>query len=455
MALAWLLLISGLVISSVAIFYSVTGLAAIFSAAVIPIIIMGGSLEVGKIVTALWLHKYWKKAPFLMKSYLVIAVFVLMLITSLGIFGFLSKAHNDQILVTGDIDSQIALYDEQINIERENIENSRKLIKQLDDVVIKKTEQEGREYKDKNNNTVKEDVAERALQIRRSQSKDRAKLTKDIELAQTKIIEIQQKKAPIASEARKVQAEVGPIKYVAKFIYGEADQNLLEKAVTWMILTIIFVFDPLAILLLLASQWTFGWLKNQNNPPSIEKKDLNNNNPKTPTSGRKLSDIKPKNNEKVSTNKSEESLPSAVDDAAEVMSQHKPIVIDGEVYDEEGGDLEPPILPAEENEIEPLTEKELDKIKELADVNEDDLKNVSTLFPEETWQKEIIDEATKEKPNTILGEAETIEPKDPLEDWNLMIEQAEKAVEEEKAQKKMASYMTKENNEQIKKVREE
>lgn len=440
MALAWLLLLSGLVISSVAIFYSVTGLAAIFSAAVIPIIIMGGSLEVGKIVTALWLHKYWKKAPFLMKSYLVIAVFVLMLITSLGIFGFLSKAHNDQILVTGDIDSQIALYDEQINIERENIENSRKLIKQLDDVVIKKTEQEGREFKDKNNNTVKEDVAERALQIRRSQAKDRARLTKDIEIAQTKIIEIQQKKAPIASEARKVEAEVGPIKYVAKFIYGDADQNLLEKAVTWMILTIIFVFDPLAILLLLASQWTFGWLKNQNNPPSSGGKKIDDDPDNFDDSGlgRKLSDIKTKKYKKEITRSTEESsLPSAVDDAAEVMSLNKPIVVDDEVYDEEGGDLEPPILPAEKNEIEPLTEKELDKIKELADVNEDDLKNVSKLFPEENWQKEII------------------KPTDPLEDWNSMIEQAEKAVEKEKAQKKMASYMTKENNEQVKKVREE
>lgn len=275
MVFGFILLLVALTISAVAAFYSIAGLVAIFSSAVIPIIIMGSALEIGKITATVWLHKYWKWAPWQFKVYLIPAIIVLMMITSMGIFGFLSKAHSDQTLVTGEYSSQVSLLDEQINIERENIENSRKLIKQLDDVVIKKTEQEGREYKDKDNNTVKEDVAERALQIRRTQSKDRARLTKDIELAQTKIIELQQKKAPIASQARKVEAEVGPIKYIAALIYGDnPDSNLLERAVRWVIILIVFVFDPLALVLILAADQTFAWYGKNRRPLVVNQESI-------------------------------------------------------------------------------------------------------------------------------------------------------------------------------------
>ena len=122
MILAWLLLLTGLTISAVAIYYSVVGLTAIFSAAVIPIIIMGSALEVGKLVCASWLKENWERAPVYMKSYMITAVMILMLITSMGIFGFLSKAHNDQNLVSGDVQSKIAIYDEKIKTEKENIE---------------------------------------------------------------------------------------------------------------------------------------------------------------------------------------------------------------------------------------------------------------------------------------------------------------------------------------------
>jgi len=265
MASAFLTLLTGLAISAVAIYYSVIGLAAIFSAAVIPIIVMGAILEVSKLVAAWWLKANWYRAPFLLKSYMLVSVIVLMLITSMGIFGFLSKAHSDQAITTGDVQAQVYLIDEQIKVERENIANAQSLIKQLDDAVLGiNASGVDREIRLRDGTTRTQSAAERALQVRRSQAKDRANLTSQIEEAQQKILALQQKKAPIASNLREVEAKVGPIKYIAQLIYGEnPDNNLLEKAVTWVIITIVFVFDPLAVLLLLASQMSFQWARQE------------------------------------------------------------------------------------------------------------------------------------------------------------------------------------------------
>jgi hypothetical protein len=265
MPLAILTLFTGLAISAVAIYYSVIGLAAIFSAAVIAIMVMGAILEVAKLVAAWWLKANWDRAPLLLKSYMLVAVVVLMLITSMGIFGFLSKAHSDQAITTGDVQAQVYLIDEQIKVERENIANAQSLIKQLDDAVVGiNASGIDREFKLRDGTTRTQSAAERALQVRRSQAKDRANLTSQIEKSQTKILELQQKKAPIAANMREVEAKVGPIKYIAQLIYGDdPDENLLEKAVTWVIITIVFVFDPLAVLLLLASQMSFGWAREE------------------------------------------------------------------------------------------------------------------------------------------------------------------------------------------------
>jgi hypothetical protein len=253
MILAWLLLLTGLTISAVAIYYSVIGLAAIFAAATIPIYIMGGSLEVAKLVCASWLKANWDRAPALMKVYMTTAVMVLMFITSMGIFGFLSKAHTDQSLISGDVMSKIAVYDEKIKTEKENIDVARKAIKQLDDAVDQVMAR-----------SVDERGADKANQIRRAQQRERAALQRDINNAQGNIAKLQSERAPIAAEVRKVEAEVGPIKYIAKLIYGDdPDTNLLEKAVTWVIILIVAVFDPLAVIMLLAAQMTFGWLREQ------------------------------------------------------------------------------------------------------------------------------------------------------------------------------------------------
>ena len=254
MILAYLLLLTGLTISSVAIYYSVVGLTAIFSAAATPIMIMGVSLEVAKLVCATWIKQHWSRVPVLMKTYMVTAVAVLMLITSMGIFGFLSKAHNDQNLVSGDVQSKIAIYDEKIKTAKDNIDANRKALKQMDEAVDQVM---GR--------STSETGADKAVAIRRSQQKERSRLQSEIASEQKVIAQINEERAPIAAEVRKVEAEVGPIKYIAKFIYGDsgADDNMLEKAVTWIIILIVIVFDPLAVIMLLASQMTFGWYKKE------------------------------------------------------------------------------------------------------------------------------------------------------------------------------------------------
>jgi hypothetical protein len=246
-----LLALSGLTLSAVAIYYSVIGLTAIFAAAFWPIVVMGTTLEVSKLVAASWLKANWERIPLLMKTYMLIAVVVLMLITSMGIFGFLSKAHSDNSLVSGDVQAKIALYDEKIKTARENIDANRKALKQMDEAVDQVM---GRSQDEKG--------ADKAVGLRRAQQKERSRLQSEIAAEQKTIAGLSEERAPIAADVRKVEAEVGPIKYIAAMIYGDnPDANLLEKAVTWVIMVIVFVFDPLAVLLLLASQMTWQWYK--------------------------------------------------------------------------------------------------------------------------------------------------------------------------------------------------
>ena len=251
--IAWSALLSGLTVSAVAIWYSVAGLMAIFSAAVIPIIVMGVALEISKLAGTVWLKQNWNRAPYFIRAYLLAAIAILMLITSMGIFGFLSKAHSDQSLVSGDVQSRIAIYDEKIRTAKDNIDANRKALKQMDEAVDQVM---GRSQDEKG--------ADKAVAIRRGQQKERARLQSEITAEQKIISQLSEERAPIAAEVRKVEAEVGPIKYIANFIYGDnPDANVLEKAVTWVIIIIVIVFDPLAVILLLASQYSFQWFRKQ------------------------------------------------------------------------------------------------------------------------------------------------------------------------------------------------
>jgi hypothetical protein len=259
--MTYLLFAVALSLSAVAAYYAVAGLIAIFAAAVVPIAIMGTLLEAAKLVVASWLYRSWREIPRLMKSYFTVALIVLMLLTSMGIFGFLSKAHLDQAIPTGDVQAKLALIDEKIKTEKENINAARKAITQLDqqvDQTIARTEDAR--------------GAERSIAIRRGQQKERSALLSEIGTAQTKIAKYQEERAPIAAEVRKVEAEVGPIKYIAALIYDDnPDTDLLEKAVRWVIIMIVLVFDPLAVLMLVAANWQLR--KDKNEVPALVEKD--------------------------------------------------------------------------------------------------------------------------------------------------------------------------------------
>ena len=479
MALAILVLITALCISAVAIYYSVAGLVAIFAAAALPIMIMGGVLEVGKLVTAVWLHRYWKQATWWLKSYLSVAVLVLMFITSMGIFGFLSKAHIEQTSAgeesvaqvqqieteIGRLNGVIARADEkiiklessgtgadanlqaQIDKEQERIDKAYDRIKpaidqqnkiiedaratdgnrtkpyedQLASITaeILRLETSAKEYEAKIENLdtdnsgvepllaqiakLEEDIIRVTNQLQSTEKSEiragqaiigvtsdglfggntRTALAKWVKAQQDRIAQIQSEVAQVRKDAtstvdeertrladvvkdirtvqipalkerelvmlgkiddvrkdespviqtardeiqrlresaeeqvknsqalierlrsqlaqtdkadeidaaveeqllkiktaeaeldtlteqkyalqadyRKLEAEVGPIKYIAEFVYGEAaDNTMLEEAVRWVIIIIIFVFDPLAVLLLIASQYTFEFIR--------------------------------------------------------------------------------------------------------------------------------------------------------------------------------------------------
>lgn len=260
MIFGYFTLFVALVISAIAAYYSIIGLTAIFSAAVIPIMIMGASLEIGKVTAAVWLKMYWERASLLYKFYLVPAVAFLMLLTSMGIFGFLSKAHSDQSLVSGDSMARVAIYDEKIKIAKDNIDANRKALKQMDEAVDQVM---GRSADEKG--------ADKAVAIRRGQQKERARLLVDIDAEQKKISALNEERAPLAAENRKIESEVGPIKYIAALIYGDnPDNSILERAVRLVIIIIVLVFDPLALVLILAAQQSIRWAREDKRLPVDE-----------------------------------------------------------------------------------------------------------------------------------------------------------------------------------------
>ena len=268
MFLSLITLAVALSLSVIAAYYSIAGLAAIFAAAVIPIMIMGSILELAKVVVTIWLHEYWVRARWLMKLYLVSAVIMLMLITSMGIFGFLSKAHSDQSLVSGDSQAKVSIFDEKIRTSKDNIDANRRALKQMDEAVDQVM---GRSADEKG--------AEKAVQIRRSQAKERARLIAEIDTEQKTVAKLNEEAAPLRAEFRKIEAEVGPIKYIAALIYGDTpDANILERAVRWVIILLVCVFDPLAIMMLLASTESLKWAREgrtsrEPEPPAYEPDD--------------------------------------------------------------------------------------------------------------------------------------------------------------------------------------
>ena len=261
MFLTLLTFLSAISISVIAAGYSIVGLATLFAGAVVPIIAMGSALEVGKLVAASWLYHNWNSdVPRLLKSYLFGAIIVLVFITSLGIFGFLSKAHLDQVKPTSSNNIKIEVIDKQINQQEIIIERAEKQINLLDKAL--------EVYIDK-------EYVSKGLKERKKQEEERTLLTNTINEASDKIAELTNSKAELQLSQDKIEAEVGPIKYVAELIYGENAQDNFDKSVRFVILILIFVFDPLAVLLLIAANISLRqWRKKRNLIKSEKKFDL-------------------------------------------------------------------------------------------------------------------------------------------------------------------------------------
>jgi len=230
----YLMLVVAIALSAIAAYYSIMGLAAIFAAAVIPIVIMGSALEVAKLVCASWVYRNWYNAPATIRYYLVTAVVVLMFITSMGTFGYLSKAHIDQTIIGGDSMVQLEVIDSQIESEKRRIDNAQRSLSALDRLVDQSD-------------------TESAIKLRNTQRRERTRLMAEIESASSTIQTLNVQAAPLRKELKQITAEVGPIKYIADLLYGESSQDTLERAVRAVIILIVIVFDPLAVVMLLAA----------------------------------------------------------------------------------------------------------------------------------------------------------------------------------------------------------
>ena len=241
--------LSAISISVIAAGYSIIGLATIFAGAYIPIIAMGSALEVGKLVAASWLYNNWHNelVPKTIKAYLTTAVIVLIFITSMGIFGFLSKAHLDSVQPQANFSIQTSLIDKQIQQEERNIQRAEKTLLQLDKSIEVYLNNE---------------YATRGLKERRKQEEERELLKLEIKTSTNKIAELYKEKSIIELDQQKIEAEVGPLKYIAELIYGENAKDHFDEAVRYAILVLIFVFDPLAVLLLIAANISLRTWKN-------------------------------------------------------------------------------------------------------------------------------------------------------------------------------------------------
>ncbi len=247
----WIVLLIGLLTSAVAAFYSVTGLTSIFTGATVAVIIMGIMLEAGKVGAAAWLHKYWREANLGLKAYLIAAVIILMAITSMGTFGFLSKAHLESTGATSVASEQVKQYDVQLNQIDEDLTRIDRTVGNLDQLVTT--------------------AGERGTRVRAGQRSERVLLS-------TERTELLERRTEITTSRSKervavvgAEAELGPIKYIAEMIYGQdADEASFDKAVRWMIILLVLVFDPLAISLLIAAQSGMKIEKNRPKKPFKE-----------------------------------------------------------------------------------------------------------------------------------------------------------------------------------------
>lgn len=238
----YLTLITAISIATVAAYFSIIGLASIFSGAFISVVVMASTLEIGKLVAATWLHLEWKSTGWFTRTYLTFAVIVLMFITSMGIFGYLSKAHMEQSVSDGGINElQISNLERQIARQQSIVTDAETVLSQLDQQVSVLIEYD----------RIRGPAG--SIAVRESQSDERQTLNETIDAAYIRIEELQENLFVFKQDELALEIEVGPLKYISELIYGEDAENYLDQAVRLVIILIVSVFDPLAIILLILS----------------------------------------------------------------------------------------------------------------------------------------------------------------------------------------------------------
>ena len=256
--------ITALALSGIAAYYSVIGLAQIFPGSYWPIVIMGSVLEAAKLVTVSWVYDNWKTTFSALKLYFLVAVVLLMAITSMGIFGYLSKAHIEHSSTIAPQAAKVEIYEEKIKVIQSQIERNNKNLSQYDEAVDQIM---GRSKDEKG--------AERANQVRKAQQKDRERIIAETKRLQKEIQTLTEEKLPLSLEVKKAESDLGPIKYVAEVVYGTQDRDIIDKAVRLVIFIIIIVFDPLAVLLLIAANQTYKRYKEDDTEKQVIKKKKN------------------------------------------------------------------------------------------------------------------------------------------------------------------------------------
>lgn len=251
----YLTLLTAISIASVAAYFSIVGLATIFSGAFLSVVIMAGILEVGKLVSAAWLHYEWDRVNYLVRTYFSFTIFVLMFITSMGIFGYLSKAHIEQsVKIGGNNELQITNLERQIARQQSRIADSETVLTQLDSQVATLIEYD------------RIRGPSGSIAVRQSQQEERDLLNRTIDDAYSRIDSIQEELTPLQEKQLVLEVEVGPLKYIAELVYGDEARTYFDEAVRGVIILIIFVFDPLAIMLLIVSTGMFKRDREQMNP---------------------------------------------------------------------------------------------------------------------------------------------------------------------------------------------
>lgn len=237
-----LVLVMGLLLTAVGGYFSIIGLATIFAGAYWSVVVMATTLELSKVVAASWIYRSWSIAPLLIRTYMVMAVVVLVFITSLGIFGYLSKAHIEQTINAGGNNAiQIENLERQIQNELRKTEDATQVISQLDSQVQTLIDYD------------RIRGPSGSIAIREGQSEERESLNETINQSYDSIEKLQQRLAPLKSESLALEAEIGPLKYIAELIYGTDNAaDYFDTAVRWIILLLVVVFDPLAIVMILA-----------------------------------------------------------------------------------------------------------------------------------------------------------------------------------------------------------